>query len=296
MTIECNQVSDLITEHLPSTLSPEGLQMVLSHVGGCETCREKWGQATAEEETNRERVRRYWEALYPDAAFVDGLVEKVQQNYVIPKSRWPRWTGPARFAAAAVAVAIAILIVAASGTPGLADGVKKVIGGIVGYVRDRQVVENGAEDSIEYLLDQPYGDGRIVITSYLVGDNPTIKEGTRIAVLLRLDTSGEPIGGGAVGTVATVGTAPISVAWTWLGYPGSSDYAFYGVINGVSDVDTIELTEKDGTVSVIPVAGQKAFFLARSYSEKTGTGWEAQSPALIRALDAAGNVVYEKQG
>ena len=171
----------------------------------------------------------------------------------------------------------------------------KVMEAVVQYLHDRQTVEDPVDSSVELLLDQKHQDsGRIVVFSYIVGPkNEAGWEGKRVVSLLKLNRRQKgwtPDGGGSLGTVALQESAPITIAWTWLGYPGESSYAYYGSIT-MPGISRIEVRDQQGAISQTSTSGQRAYYIERPYSG-------AQRPLLpvaVRAFDSQGRIVYEHE-
>lgn len=165
------------------------------------------------------------------------------------------------------------------------------------YLEDpgTRAVEDPVASSVRVLLQRAEKEtgGQVAIVSYAVGPrNEAGWNGRRVVSLLSLDRDVKMVRGGRIGTVALEGADLVTVAWTWLGPPEQSAYAFYGSIH-IPGVRQVEVTEQDGTVLATPVSGDCGWYVTRRRDKYEG--WPPQVPARIRALDGEGKVVYERR-
>jgi hypothetical protein len=135
--------------------------------------------------------------------------------------------------------------------------------------------------SVEVLGEEPLGGDRAVVFRALNTRLPPSQQGPRpTAIVLGMRPHGltwEMIGGGAIGTVATLDEGwAVSCAWTWLRFATGEPTlaAFY------------ELERVDAAVQRAGVAGRRAVVFP--YAWEMAARWPAQQPRAIRLYDVAG--------
>ena len=164
----------------------------------------------------------------------------------------------------------------------------------VRYMMQRDPVDKPVTGSLQVLLDQPFGDGQVIIFSYALGPgNQAGRPGDRVVTLLPLDKAGNQAGGGAQYEIVFLDNSPIQIAWTLM-YVGGRDWStLYGPVNDPR-VATVQLVDGTGVITTVPVSGSRAWFLARPYDGPSAEGVARAYPAVVRALDAGDRVLYEK--
>jgi len=146
--------------------------------------------------------------------------------------------------------------------------------------------------TVAVLDEEPLGDDQAIVFRVRNTGLPLAAAGPRpTAVALGVRTNGltwEMIGGGAIGTVATLDEGwAVSCAWTWLRFAVDEPplAAFYCAVDDPR-VASVELERIDGAVQRADTAGRRAVVFP--YAWDMAARWPAQQPRAIRLYDAAG--------
>lgn len=86
---------------------------------------------------------------------------------------------------------------------------------------------------------------------------------------------------------------PVQIAWTLIHTSGTDWSTLFGPVNDPRVVN-VQLIEKTGDATTVPVSGSRAWFLARPYSGPSIEGVARTYPVVVRALDASGQIIYEE--